>query len=260
MKQLLVVGGGTGLGGAVVKTLLDREHRVVVLGKTKPADDLRIQKFYGLDATSVEWTSLYSEIERETGAPIDAVIFVAGSGVFGKAALIPIERARQVFELNFWACASAARAAADYWSERGHAGKYLAILSIAARRAVPFESYYSASKAATARYLECLQLEYAHKKIEFLCAYPGLLNTGFRRNAEWYGFAPTFADEGADVRKTAQAVLDLLEGKRKARVLGWRERVIDLADRVAPGLYDRVVLRSRVEKLLNALPSVEGKQ
>jgi short-subunit dehydrogenase len=235
---------------ALVKNLVDQQHRVVVMGRTKPADELRIQKFYGIDATAVDWPSRYSEIEGETGAPIDAVIFVAGSGVFGKTNRIPVERARRVFELNFWACTSAARAAADYWTANRRAGKFVAILSIAARRAVPFESYYSASKAATARYLECLQLEYGHKNIEFLCAFPGLLNTKFRRQAEWYGFEPTFADEGADVHKTAVAVIGLLEGKRKTRVIGWRERVIDFADRVAPGLYDRVVLRGRVERIL----------
>jgi short-subunit dehydrogenase len=252
MKQILVIGGTSGLGGAVVKKLLDRGDKVVVLGRTKPADESRIQKFYSADASAVDWPTQYSEIERESGAPIDMVIFVAGSGVFGSTNLIPVERARQMFELNFWACASAARAAAEYWSGQGRTGKFAAILSIAARRAVPFEAYYSASKAATARFLECLQLEYAHKGIDFLCAFPGLLNTGFRRHAEWYGFEPVFADEGADVSQTAQAVLSLLEGKRRARVIGWRERCIDLADRMLPGLYDRIVLRARMQKLLKS--------
>jgi len=250
VKQILVVGGGRGLGGALVKTLLDQGHKVVVLGRTEPADALRIQKFYCIDATSVDWSSYYSTIERETAACIDAVIFVAGAAVFGNTNLIPLERARQMFELNFWTCTTAARGAAEYWAKKGQAGKFAAILSIAARRAVPFEAYYSASKAATARFLECLQIEYAHKKIEFICAFPGLLKTQFRHQAEWYGFEPTSADAGAEVHKTAQAIVNLLDGKRKTQVIGWRERSIDLADRLFPGLYDRAVLRKRVQKLL----------
>lgn len=250
MKQAVIVGGGRGLGRALVNNLIERDHKVVVIGRTKPPEELQIERFYGIDATAIDWPSLYSAIEKDNGAPIDVVIFVAGSAVFGKTNLIPLERARQVFELNFWACTAAAKAAADYWSDRRLAGKFLAILSIAARRAVPFEAYYSASKAATARFLECLQLEYAHKGIDFISAFPGLLKTEFRRRAEWYGFEPTFADQGADVKKTAKAVLDLLEGRRKTRVLGWRERAIDLADRVWPGLYDRAVLQMRVQKAL----------
>ncbi len=251
MKQILVVGGGTGLGGALVKNLVEHDRKVVVLGRTKPSDDLRIQKFYCMDGTAVDWPSLYSTMEAETGVPIDAIIFVAGTGVFGKTSLVPLERARQVFELNFWACASAARAAAEYWAAKGLPGKFVAILSIAALRAVPLESYYAASKAATARFLECLQLEYGHKNIEFKCAFPGLLKTAFRRAAAWYGLKPAFADEGADVHKTAQAVVDLLESRRKMQVIGWRERAIALADRLLPGLYDRAVLRGRVQKLMN---------
>jgi short-subunit dehydrogenase len=250
MNQILVVGGGRGLGGALVKNLLDKGHRVVVLGKTEPADSSQIQKFYRMDATAVDWPTLFSRIEKETSAPVDAVIFVAGIGVFGNTRLIPVDSARHVFELNFWACAAAAKAAAEHWSNNGRAGKFLSILSIAARRAVPFEAYYSASKAATARFLECLQLEYAHLKIEFICAFPGLLKTQFRHQAEWYGFEPTFADEGADVYKTAQTVVNMLNGNRKSRVIGWRERTIDLADRIVPGTYDRVVLRKRVQNQL----------
>jgi short-subunit dehydrogenase len=249
MKQILIVGGAGGLGSALVKALLEHNYRLVVTGRTKPADE-RNQKFYRIDARSVDWRSLYLTIEKETAAPIDAVIFVAGTGVFGKSVLIPPERARQAFELNFWACATAACAAAEYWDNKNRAGKFLAILSLAARRAVPFEAYYSASKAAAARFLECLQLEYGHKNVEFVCAFPGLLNTPFRRQAEWYGLEPCSADAGADAHNTAHAIIKLLEGRRKTRVIGWRERGIDLADRIWPGLYDRAVLRKRVERLL----------
>lgn len=253
MRQILVVGGGTGLGSAVVKTLIGDGCKVVVAGRTKPPDDLPIRKFYCIDATIVDWQSQFSTVEKETGASTDAVIFVAGSGVFGKANLIPVGRARQIFELNFWACSLAARAAAEYWVGKNQPGKFLAILSLAALRAVPLESYYAASKAAATRFLECLQLEYAHKGIEFICAFPGLLNTGFRRTAEWYGLKPAFADEGANVHNTARAVVDLLEGRRKAQVLGWKERTIALVDRLLPGLYDRVVLHRRVERLMSEL-------
>lgn len=248
MKQVLVVGGAGGLGSALVRSLLDRNYEVVVAGRTEPAEK-RIRRFYLSDATSVDWRSLYATIEKDTAAPIDALIFVAGTGVFGKTAVIPLERARQTFELNFWACTTAARAAAEYWDKQKRAGKFVAILSIAGRRAVPFEAYYSASKAAAARFLECLQLEYAHKNLDFIAAFPGLLKTPFRRQTQWYGPQPAFTDEGADADKIARSVIKLLEGRRKARIIGWRERSIDLADRFFPGLYDRVVLRKRVGRL-----------
>jgi short-subunit dehydrogenase len=249
MKQILLVGGAGGLGSALLRTLLERNYRLVVAGRTKPADE-RVRQFYPIDAASVDWPPFYTTVEKDAGAPLDAVIFVAGVAVFGKTPLVPLERARRTFELNFWACTTAARAAAEYWEEKNQPGKFLAILSLVARRAVPFEAYYSASKAATARFLECLQLEYRHKHIEFVCAFPGLLKTPFRRHSEWYGIEASSVDEGADIQKTAQAVVNLFEGKRSARVIGWRERSIDLVDRLTPGLYDRVVLQPRVRRIL----------
>lgn len=255
MKQILIVGGGGGLGTALVKDSLDRHFQVAVVGRTRPSDR-RVKNFYSANANDAEWGSVYQVIERETATPIDAVIFVAGTAVFGKTSLIPLDRARETFELNFWACTSAARAAAEFWSAKGQSGKFLAVLSIAARRAVPFESYYCASRAATVRFLECLQLEYSHKQLEFLCAFPGLLKTPFRRNVEWFGFEPHLADEGADVERTAAVIINLLTGKRQSRVIGWRERSIDLADRLFPGLYDRLVLRQRVQRLLKSNPLI----
>jgi short-subunit dehydrogenase len=247
MKQIAVVavvGGGGGLGSALVRQLLDQNYKLVVMGRTKPAD-ARIQKFYPIDATQVDWRSFYATVQKENGGPCEAIIFVAGTAVFGKTAMIPLDRARGIFELNFWACASAARAAAEYWSQQDLQGKFLAILSIAARQAVPYEAYYSASKAAAARFLECLQIEYAHKGMQFICAFPGLLRTSFRDKAEWYGINTAHTTQGADVRNTSREIINLLIGGGKNRVIGWRERCVDLAGRLFPGFYDRVVLSKR---------------
>lgn len=249
MRQVLVIGGAGGLGSEIVRQLLDARASVVVAGRTRPAEE-RVRSFFEIDATRADWRALYRAIEQETGAPIDAVVFVAGTAAYGKTALFPAERARSILELNFWALAEAARSVADHWAQARRPGTLVAVLSIAGRRAVPFEAFYSASKAAAARFLECLDLEYASRGIRFVSAFPGTLRTPFRRQAEWYGIEPGPALEGGDVGAVARAILRLLDGSRRVRVIGWRERAIDLADHLAPGLYDRLALRRRVAKLL----------
>ncbi len=249
MRHVLVIGGSGGLGSEIVRQLLDGGAQVVVAGRTPPVEE-RIRSFFQLDATRANWAELYRNVEERTGTPLDAVIFVAGTSAYGKTALFPAERARSILELNFWALADAARTVAEHWAQARRPGTLVAVLSIAGRRAVPFEAFYSASKAAAARFLECLDLEYASRGIRFVAAFPGTLRTPFRRRAEWYGIEPGPAPEGGAPRDAARAILRLLEGKRRARVIGWRERVIDLADHVAPGLYDRVALRRRVARQL----------
>ncbi len=247
MKHALVIGGAGGLGAALVARLLDDGLEVSVAGRG-PAADPRVRRSVPLDATRADWPALLADLQAGGAPPIDVVVFVAGAAVFGRTPAVPVAEARQVLELNFWACSSAALAAGEAWSAAGRPGTFLAVLSIVARRAVPFEAWYSASKAATARFLECLQLEYEPRGIRFLAAYPGMLKTPFRRRAAWHGLAPDLSEAGADVRETAAAVSALLRGRRKAAVIGWRERTIDLADRVLPGLYDRAVLRRRVRR------------
>jgi NAD(P)-dependent dehydrogenase (short-subunit alcohol dehydrogenase family) len=247
MRRVLVVGGAGSLGSELVRQLLDGGVEVAVAGRSR-APDPRARLFHAIDAASADWRSVYSAVEAGSSAPIDGVIFVAGTAAYGKTTLFPAEKARAILELNFWAAARAALAAAEHWAGAGRTGTFAAVLSIAARRAVPFEAYYAASKAAAARFLECLDLEYAPRGIRFLSAFPGTLNTPFRARADWFGLEPARGDRGADVARTARAILRLLEGRRRARVIGWRERTIDLADRLAPGLYDRVVLRRRVAR------------
>jgi short-subunit dehydrogenase len=248
MKTIVVVGGSGGLGSALVTALLDRHYQVVVVGRN-PAADSRVAAFHAVDTAHADWPVVYRVI-RQTIGPIDAVVFVSGTSAYGRTAMVPQESARQMMELNFWSCTSAAQAAAEHWSAGRQPGKFLAILSIVARHGVPFEAHYAASKAATARFLECLDLEYGGAGIQLFSAYPGMLKTPFRNQAQWHGLTPGRGEGGTEPAITAEALIALLEGRRQARVIGWRERIIALADRIWPGLYDRVVLRARVRKQL----------
>jgi NAD(P)-dependent dehydrogenase (short-subunit alcohol dehydrogenase family) len=248
MKQVLVIGGGGGLGRAIVARLLDRQFEVVVAGRSRPADR-RVTRSYAIDFSGLDWRSLYTTIETDIKAPIDALVFVAGIGGFGKTALFPLEQARTLFEINFWACTSAAAQIAEFWASSGRAGTFIGVLSLAARRPVPFEAYYSASKAAADRFLQCLDLEYGSRGIRILSALPGVLNTTFRESAQWYGLGPSRGGRTTDVCSAACAIERMLKGTRTARIIGWRERIIDIADRLAPGLYEQAVLRRRAARL-----------
>lgn len=246
MRHVLVVGGGGGLGGAIVGHLADEGLSVAVAGRSRCAD-VRVASRRVIDATAVDWRELLASVEAETGTGLDGIVFVAGTAVFGRTARVPVEHARRVFELNFWACAAAATAAAQHWLGGGRRGTFVAVLSIVARRAVPFEAHYAASKAAAARFLECLHLEHEGDGLRFVAVYPGMLRTPFRSASQWFGLAPP-GIAGAETASTARAIVGVLTGRRRSRVIGWRERTIDLADRVAPELYDRAVLRRRVSR------------
>lgn len=237
----LVVGASGGLGRAVVAELQRRGVAVSAAGR-RPPEGMSLRTFLPLEAASADWLRVYEEVEAAGGA-LDAVVFVAGTAALGRTALVPEAEARSVFELNFWAVARAATAASTLWTPPARRGSFLAVLSIAGRRAVPHESWYGASKAAAGRFLESLQLEHDPRRVRLQAAYPGLLRTGFRDAVPWFGAGAPPTSYGTEPAEAAGAFCDLLAGRRRARVIGWRERAIDLADRLAPGLYDRVLRR-----------------
>lgn len=244
LRHVLVIAPHGTVGGAVARELRRRGARVTGAGRTPP-DSGVVDAFFPIDLSAAAWPALYDAAAGD--GPLDGIVYAAGVGIFGRTGAIPPEEARSAFDVNFWAVTDAARAAADRWVRGAAPGCFLAVLSIAGRRAVPFEAYYGASKAAAARYLEALQLE-VPSSIRLVAAFPGLIRTPFRSRAAWHGMPEPPASDGATPEETAVALCDLLEGSRTSRVIGWRERAIDLADRFLPGLYDRLVLRPRAAR------------
>jgi short-subunit dehydrogenase len=121
-------------------------------------------------------------------------------------------------------------------------GSVLAISSLAALRGVPYEAYYAASKAAAARYLDCLAHEVNPDKIHVSYLCPGYVATGFFERGGWYAMArPAVRGSGVTPDDVARAALERLRGHRRRAVVGWRENTIVLIDRLAPGLYDQVL-------------------
>lgn len=245
-RHTIVIGASGGVGRSVARVLREARARVSSLGRRPPPG------FEGwhasIDFASADWEALYARAEDGAGAAVDSVVYAAGTAVFGRAEAIPVASARDTFEVNFWALASAAVSASRYWAARRRRGTFIGVLSIAGRRAVPFESYYGASKAAAARFLEVMDVEHAGAS-RFVAVYPGLLDTPFRSTMGWHGMDPPSSGRASDPVIVANAVARLLRGEAQRPVLGWRENAIDLVDRVRPGLYDKLVLRRRIKKV-----------
>jgi short-subunit dehydrogenase len=183
------------------------------------------------------------------GAP-DVLAYAAGAPVMGRTLQVPEQAAREAFDVNFWGLDRAVRRVLPAMARRGGGG-IVGVLSIAALRAVPHEAYYAASKAACARYLECLAHEARGQGVTVGYVAPGYIDTGFFERGGWYGMTPPkVRGSGVTPDDVARAALDVLDGRRSRAVIGWRETVIRLGDHLAPGLYDRFLrARARREKL-----------
>jgi NAD(P)-dependent dehydrogenase (short-subunit alcohol dehydrogenase family) len=249
VRHAVVVGASSGVGKLLVDALLSQEVVVSTVGRTPPPRPPAWHRQCA-DVAGLDWAAVYADAERHAGVAIDAVVYVAGDATFGRASAIPRARARQLFEANYWGPVAAATAAEHLWAD-ARRGSFVSVSSISARRAVPFEAHYCASKAACARFLDALGLEHPDGRLRFTSVYPGRLRTSFRGKADWYGAPPDPAPtQGSDPSIVVHAILRVLAGRAGLRVLGARERAIDLVDRLSPSLYDRLVLRRRVRNAL----------
>jgi short-subunit dehydrogenase len=250
VRHAVVVGVSSGVGKLLTDALSAEDVAVSTVGRSAPPRGEAWHRRCA-DLAALDWPGVYADAESHVGVPIDAIVYVAGDATFGRASSIPTTRARQLFEANYWGPVRAATAAEQLWVEpRG--GTFVSVSSISARRAVPFEAHYCASKAACARFLDALGLEHPEGRLRFTSVYPGRLRTAFRGKADWYGASPDPAPtEGSDPAIVVDAILRVLAGRTWLRVLGTRERAIDLVDRVSPSLYDRLILRGRVRRALS---------
>ncbi len=245
----VVVGASSGVGKLVADALAARGVVLSTVGRSKAPRKAAFHTACA-DLATLDWPEAYARMEESGGVPVDAVVYVAGDAAFGRAAAVPVTRARRLFEANVWGPLAAATAADVLWTAPRE-GTFVSVSSIAGRRAVPFEAHYCASKAACARFLEALDLEHPDGRVRYVSVYPGRLKTAFRTRADWHGSPPDPAPgEGNDPGVVATSILKVLAGDRGPHVIGLRENAIDLADRVSPRLYDALVLKRRVRGLL----------
>ena len=116
--------------------------------------------------------------------------------------------------------------------------------SILGHRGLPLNSEYSASKFALRGWSEALRAELAGEGVDVLLVSPGTIETEFfdhlvakRADLPW-GKA-----KGIPAAAVAEQTVRALERGGREIFPNWRGRALVLANRLAPGMVDRVMAR-----------------
>ena len=109
---------------------------------------------------------------------IDVVINNAGFGISGAIEYTDTEEAKKQFDVNFFGMVRVNRAVLPIMHRQGY-GRIINMSSVAAPIAIPFQAYYSASKAAVRTYSMELYSEVKPYGIEVCTIMPGDVATGF---------------------------------------------------------------------------------
>ncbi len=186
-KVAVVTGAAGGIGGALVRALLDRGARRVVAADLDVAGVERLSEELGrervdaraLDVTDEQATrTLVAEVERTSG-PIDVWFANAGLAT-GSGPDAPDGDWNHQWQVNVMSHVYAARALLPGWIERGD-GHLVTTASMAGILTAAGDAAYSATKHAAVGFAEWLAFTYADRGVRVSCVCPGAVDTAMLR-------------------------------------------------------------------------------
>ncbi|WP_369371203.1 SDR family NAD(P)-dependent oxidoreductase [Promicromonospora sp. Populi] len=213
MRTWLITGGTPGgFGLTFAEGALGRGDRVAITSR-RPEELSDWAASYGervlvlkLDVTDERQVrDGVAEAEAHFGG-IDVLVNNAGRGWYGSIEGMPIEDARRVIDLNFYAVLTMTRAVLPGMRARG-TGWIVNMSSVAGLTGIPGFGFYTAAKFALEGMTEVLRHEVAEFGIKVLAVEPG----AFRTRA-YSGF------EDEPVRETVDAYLAQLDAMRRSMI------------------------------------------
>ena len=177
-KVVLVTGCSSGIGLETAKAMKARGYKVY--GFCRNTQDIPGQTVIRCDVSDED--QVIESVGRIMDAEgrIDTVINCAGFGISGAVEFTDLDDAKSQFDTNFFGMVNVNKAVIPHMRERG-CGRIINISSVAAPAGIPFQAYYSASKAAIDSYSLALRNEVRPFGIEVGSILPGDIRTGFTK-------------------------------------------------------------------------------
>ncbi len=225
-KVIVVTGAAGGIGGGLVRALVERGARGVVAADLDGPGIERLSEELGpalvaarvLDVSDERATHALVEEVGATIGPIDVWFANAGLAT-GSGPDAPDELWNSQWSVNVMSHVYAARALLPGWIERGD-GHLVTTASMAGILTAVGDAAYSATKHAAVGFAEWLAFTYGGRGVRVSCVCPGAVDTAMLRSGAGGDAAKASAViGGGDVLAPAQAVERILEGLRQDRFL-----------------------------------------
>lgn len=263
--NILITGASTGIGLACTEKFIDEGYTVYgSLRKQSDAD--RLSQEHGehfrpllfdvtdQDAITSEANKLTNELD---GEGLKLLINNAGIAVTGPVELLDVDAFRKQYEVNFFGLIAVTKAFLPLLGAiedcRFEPGKIINMSSIASKRAMPFMTPYSSSKAAVDSFTEGLRRELLIYGIDAVTINPGPIATPI-----WGKIELNTGDEVPEVyRKILKRLMKLVdkESKDAIHANNFADRVFKTFQTHRPKTSD-VVIKKKFFKysLLNMIP------
>ena len=173
-KVVILTGGTSGIGRATAQLLREKGCRVYEFSRRDAADPMH----FSVDVTDEAAVKAAVEAVFAREGRIDLLINNAGFGISGAMEFTESADAHRLMEVNLFGMDNAIKAVLPHMRKAG-SGRIVNISSVAGVFAIPFQAWYSISKAAVRSLTMALCNEVAPYGVQVCSVMPGDIKTGF---------------------------------------------------------------------------------
>lgn len=252
-QVVAIVGASSGIGRETALQFAKKGAKVVVAARSQSGLESLVSeiKLFGGDAVAIvadvsefEQVKAIADKAIEVYGRLDTWVHAAATGVLAPFDQITPEEFKRVIDVNLTGQAYGAMAALPHLKKEGR-GALIHISSVEARRSIPLQSPYSASKHGVEGMLDSLRVELQHEglPISVTNVLPSVINTPFYNKVRTkLGVKPTGVPPYYQPSIVAEAILYVAEHPTRDFIVGDVGKVLDVMQRVSPALVDNLLL------------------
>lgn len=175
-KVALVTGGSSGIGLAAVNALHDAGVTVYETSRR----DIALENALHLPGDVTDEAAMEGVVRTvmDREGRVDILVCCAGFGISGAVEYTQLSAAKKQLDVNFFGVVNAVKAVLPHMRQR-KSGRIVVVSSVAGAIPIPFQTYYSVSKAALNAYVSALRGELRPFGVTVTAVMPGDIATGF---------------------------------------------------------------------------------
>lgn len=250
-KVVVITGGSSGIGKALVEASLSAGARVAVCARN-------IEKLVALFPASERLLCIKADVSHEQDCKdfmaavinrwgsIDVLINNAGITMRALFEEVDLSVLKELMDINFWGSVYCTKYALP--SVIKQKGVITAVSSIAGYRGLPGRTGYSASKFALQGFLEALRTELLNTGVHVMWVSPGFTNSNIRNVARSndgsaQGETPLDEQKLMSAEECAQRILEGIIHRKRTVVMTGQGKLAVWLNKLLPSLADKMVYK-----------------
>lgn len=245
-KIAIITGASKGIGLATAKMLSESGYKVYGFARSSFQEEGIVSIV--CDITSLESVKKAVKHVVDIESKIDLLVNNAGMGISGAAEYTTDEDAKYIFDVNFFGTFKMIRECVSYLRESR--GRIINISSVASSLCIPFQSFYSSTKAALDAFTFALIPELKPFGIKITNILPGDTKTNFTsaRKKGHVGSDPLYLNR---IERSIAVMEKDEQGGMPAEAVA--KEVLRAAVKKNPPVYKAVGFKYKIFMILNKI-------